>query len=166
MKNGKSIVLVAAAGVVLLLAYAWASPYLALGGIRKAILNNNPTVLERYVDFPRVRDSLKAQLNAAMMEEVQKDDTRFAALGMALATNLINSVVDAYVTPEGLASVGTSQEPKKGDLAAIQQWQIKRQGFSRVLIHPKDNPYDGLVMERQGMSWKVVRLQINLRNQP
>ncbi|PZA07705.1 MULTISPECIES: DUF2939 domain-containing protein [unclassified Meiothermus] len=145
---------------LLLLAYAWFSPYLALIGIQRAIQSNNAAALERYIDFPRVRESLKADFNRLLVEQAQQDQTGFGALGLLFAAPLVDQMVDALITPEGLASIGTDQEPQKGDLEAVGDWRLRREGFSRALLHPKDNPDEGLLMERQGLGWKVVRLQI------
>lgn len=146
---------------VLMLAYAWFSPYLALWGIQQAIQRNNPSALERYIDFPQVRESLKADLNRMMVEQLSKDTTGFGALGLLFVAPLIDHIVSAIITPEGLASIGTGQEPQAGNLEAVRDWRLKRLGFSRALLHHKDNPNEGLLMERRGLAWKVVRLQIN-----
>lgn len=165
MDTRKLLIPVAAGGLVLALAYAWFSPYLALRGIQRAIQGNNPSALERYVDFPRVRESLKAQFNRVLLEEASKDDPGFGALGLMLAGPMVDRLVDAFVTPEGLASVGTGEAPQQGDLEAVRDWGVQRRGFSEVLVHRKGSPGEGLVMERRGLGWKVVRLQINL-NKP
>lgn len=162
MRNSRWIVPAVIVVLVLGFAYLWFSPYLALRGIRQAIQHNDPSGIERYVDFPRVRESLKSQLNRALMSEVNKDDSGFGALGLAFAGPIIDRLVDAYITPEGLASIGTGENPEQGDVETVRNWQVQRRGFSEVLIHPKDSPNDGLIMERRGLGWKVVRLQINL----
>ncbi|RIH85408.1 hypothetical protein Mlute_01577 [Meiothermus luteus] len=146
--------------LLLLLAYTWFSPYLTLRGIQQAIQSNNPSALERYIDFPRVRESLKADLNRILVEQASQDQTGFGALGLLLVAPLVDQMVNVFVTPEGLASIGTSQEPQQSDLEAVRDWRLKRQGFSQALLHHKDNPDEGLLMERRGLGWKVVRLQI------
>ncbi|WP_027883565.1 DUF2939 domain-containing protein [Meiothermus rufus] len=151
------VLLVALAG---LMAYLWFSPYLTLWGIQRAIQSNNPKALERYIDFPRVRESLKADLNRVLLEQVSRDQSGFAALGLLFVAPLVDQMVDVFVTPEGLASIGTGEEPQKGNLEAVRDWRVKRQGLSKVLLHHKDNPEEGLLMERQGLGWKVMRLQI------
>lgn len=153
---------VAIAAMVLGFAYFWFSPFLALRGLQRAIATNNASAVSRYVDFPRVRESLKSDLNRAFMREVEKDTTGFGALALAFVGPMVDRVIDAYVTPEGLASVGTGEEPGQADTQNVTHWRIKRRGLSEAFIHAKDNPNEGLVMERQGLGWKVVRLQIDL----
>jgi len=53
--------------------YTWASPYLFLRGLRGAVLEGDRARLERMVDFPRVREGLKAQIHARLLEEVGKE---------------------------------------------------------------------------------------------
>lgn len=149
------------AGLILLLVYAWFSPYLTLRGIQQAIQRNNPSALERYIDFPRVRESLKADLNRMLMEQTSQDQTGFGALGLLFVAPLIDQIVNVFITPEGLASIGTGQEPQAGNFEAVRDWRLKRKGFSQILLHHKDNSNEGLLMERRGLGWKVVRLQIN-----
>jgi hypothetical protein len=158
--HARKLVFAVLAGLLLLLAYAWFSPYLTLRGIQQAIQSNNPTALERYIDFARVRASLKADLNRILMEQAKQDQSGFGALGLIFAASLVEPMVNALVSPEGLASIGTGLEPQSGDLETVRDWHLKRQGFSRALLHHKDNPDEGLLMERQGLSWKVMRLQI------
>jgi hypothetical protein len=145
---------------LLLLAYAWFSPYLTLRGIQQAIQSNNPSALERYIDFPRVRESLKADLNRMLVEQASQDQSGFGALGLLFLAPLMDQLVNALITPAGLASIGTGQELQEDSLEAVRDWRLKREGFSRALLHHKDNPSEGLLMERQGLGWQVVRLQI------
>jgi len=144
------------------LVYFWLSPLLALRGLQQAIQAKNPSAMERYVDFTRVRESLKSELNRKLMEGVQKDTSGFGALGLLFVAPLVDRMVDVYVTPEGLASIGTGQSPEQADVKGVVNWQLRRRGFSEVFIHAKDSPNQGLVMERQGLGWKVVRIQISL----
>lgn len=158
--QSQKLVFVLLVGLIVLLAFFWFSPYLTLRGIQQAIQSNNPTALERYVDFPRVRESLKADLNRTLMEQAKQDESGYGALGLLFAASLVEPLVNALITPQGLASIGTGEDPQYGNLEAVRDWRLKRQGLSQVLLHHKDNPNEGIVMERQGLGWKVVRLQI------
>ncbi|MFN4072483.1 MAG: DUF2939 domain-containing protein [Thermus sp.] len=138
------------------------SPYLALRGLQKAIERRDAVALERYVDFPRVREGLEADLHAAMVKELERtQEDPFAALGVLLAGGLIRALVDALLTPEGLASLGTGKDPGEVGLEEVRQWRLKRQGLSRVLVHHGNDPQTGLLMELQGLRWRVVRVVVN-----
>lgn len=78
--------------------YLVLSPYFALRGLQAAIERQDAAALERYVDFPRVRENLEADLNAAMAKELEKaQDDPFAALGLLFAGSLIQALVDALL---------------------------------------------------------------------
>lgn len=141
-------------------AYWWIAPQRAAQAVAEAIARRDVVALERHVDFPRVRESLKADLNALLARELNRNRDPFAALGALFAGALIDSVVDALLTPEGLATIGTGLDPFSGviDTGAVRNWRLRRLGLEQALFHPPDNPNEGLVLERQGLTWRVVRL--------
>ena len=103
--------LVAAAWVlaVLLLAYL-ASPYLTFWRFSQVLRAKDHRRMESYVDFRSVRDSLKQQLRAQLPKkdatpESERNKDPFAGLVERLAPALIDQLVDAFVTPEGLTAL-------------------------------------------------------------
>ncbi|WP_167816962.1 hypothetical protein [Thermus tengchongensis] len=44
----------------------------------------------------------------------------------------------------------------------MRNWRLRYLGLSRAFIYHKDDPRSGLVLERQGLRWRVVRLQMPL----
>ncbi|WP_114313993.1 DUF2939 domain-containing protein [Thermus caldifontis] len=115
--------------------YLALSPYVALRGLQGAIERRDAAALERYVDFSRVREGLKADLHAAMVKELEKaQEDPFAALGLLLAGGLIEALVEVLLTPEGLASLGTGKDPGEAGLEEVRQWRLRWQGLSRVFI--------------------------------
>lgn len=159
----KPWLLVLIALVVLGLAYFWFSPYLALNGLERATTNKNTSAISRYIDLPKVRENLKSDFNRVLVQEVEKDTTGFGVLALAFVGPMIEAIVDAYLTPEGLASIGTGEDPTKATgTQNLVHWRIKRRGFSEVLVYHKDNPNEGLIMERQGLGWKVTRILIDV----
>jgi hypothetical protein len=107
--------LIAAGVAVLLLALAgyFASPLLALHGLRDAMKRGDADRLEKLVDFPRVREGLKADMTAMMIAEMQADpkmrDNPFAAIGLAIAPGLINNMIDAVVTPATFSRLASAK---------------------------------------------------------
>ena len=53
-----------------------------------------------------MREDLKAQLNAAMLEKMTSElkDNPFSALALALAPKLIEGMVDSFITPQAMAT--------------------------------------------------------------
>jgi len=120
---------VACAGV----AGAWlASPYLAIHEIRSGARQRDPDKIIRYIDFPAVREDLKAQLIGIMTRKMQSDPgmaaNPLAGLAAVIVVPMVNSVIDAYVTPSGVKGMiyatapSPAQSTSKNSLeSALQQ---------------------------------------------
>src|SRR5207245_11684211 len=91
--------------VVGLLVYG-ASPYVSFWRFTVALRSGDTAALNAHVDFPAVRKSLKAQLVAYFSPEKTGEkhikNKRLAGLVTALRPTLIDALVAAYVTPDGL----------------------------------------------------------------
>ena len=92
-----------------------ASPYYALYSLNKAIQSGDRAALENSVDFPRLRESLKHELSAAVAASADKkevSDNPFAAgLVMLLAPKIVEAAVDAFVTPAGISQLIQKGKP-------------------------------------------------------
>jgi hypothetical protein len=109
--------ILAVAGVVALYAV---SPWIAVHNMRAAAKSGDHRTLSDYIDYPALRESIRGQIATMMnasMDKPEMRDNPFAGLGRALATGLINQMVDSMVTPQALANAMTSGEFKarKGD---------------------------------------------------
>ena len=110
------------AGIGLAIAFLvgayFASPMIALQGLTAAAKSGDRAKLERGVDFPAVRESLKSQLKAAMNHQISADpalrDNPFAAFGQLLLGAAVDKAVDTYATPDAIANmVATNRAPDK-----------------------------------------------------
>ena len=87
-----------------------ASPYYAFWRFTVALRAGDRNQLEQMVDFGSLRKSLKEQLRAkiapprADKPQDRKKDGIFGALSAGFGPRLIDTLVEAYVTPEGLAA--------------------------------------------------------------
>lgn len=117
MTRSNRILIGAGIGVaVLILAAYLASPVWALHGLTAAAKAGDRAKLERSIDFPAVRESLKTQLKTAMTRSIDQDqslrDNPFAALGQLLLGGVVDKVVDTYATPDAIANmVATNRAP-------------------------------------------------------
>jgi hypothetical protein len=84
------------------LIYFYATPYLSLYFMRKAAVEKDAATFSSYIDFPKFRENLKAELNAKVVIQMQKETNPFAQLGGMLAPGIINNMVDAFFTPAGI----------------------------------------------------------------
>lgn len=173
-----AIGLVAAiAGLALVACFV--SPFVAAQGLIRAARTGDAAGLERYVDFPAFRTSLKAELNARAALEIReraKGDAGLAALGMLLAPSLVEGAVDGFVTPQGIAAMvrsGETPKPEKpvpsADTPATpkdrlhQAWAYRGINRFAVTLTREDHPDDALVliMERRGpLSWKLAGVDL------
>jgi hypothetical protein len=172
--------------VAFLVASYFVSPVIALHGLTTAAKAGDRAKLERSVDFPAVRDSLKVQLKAAMTRSIEADpklrDNPFAALGQMLLIGVIDKAVDAYATPDAIANmVATNKAPErisadtpppppveqpKPKPKSTTEAHYAYQGlnhFHATYRDKADSPGDelGLVMERRGLfTWKLVKIEL------
>src|SRR5437762_4833260 len=85
--------------IVLLLLYG-ASPYFSFWRFTVAVRSGDSAGINARVDFPAVRASLKKQLIARFVHATS-GQKRWASLG----PSLIDSIIDAYATPDGIAAL-------------------------------------------------------------
>lgn len=187
MTRAKRILTGGAIGLVLvaLVVGYFVSPVLALHSLTEAAKAGDRAKLERLVDFPAVRDSLKAQLKTAMTRAFEKDpelrDNPFAAFGQLLMVGVADKAVDAFATPDAIAQmVATSRAPTKispseqGPRVETAKPRAKadteiRYGYQsldrfKATYRDKAKPEEpafGLTLERQGLfRWKLVRIDL------
>lgn len=92
------------------------TPYIAANNMEKAAKANDSATLSSYIDFPLVKENLKANFNAIIATELAKKKTGDSsdALVAAMATAFISPMVDALVTPENLAMIMQGNKPNLG----------------------------------------------------
>jgi hypothetical protein len=175
--------IVIALGALLLAAGGWyyASPLWTLRAMKQAAVSKDSEALSRYVDYGALRTDLKGDMRRSMMSEMGKQpDNPFGAIGMAIAMNLIDPMIEAMVTPEGVeamfaqqrateskgtgvvGSTGSGQTPRTRGLAAAGPGDdpvIERVGIDefRVGDTGKDG---GLIFRRHGLGWKLSGVDI------
>ena len=182
--NQKLIIRLGGAAVaVFVLAYA-ASPLLAARSLVQAAKTGNEQALERQVDFPAFRASLKDELSARMVSEMRKDDRLggLSGLGMLLAPTLVSGAVDAFVTPQAIAVMVQEGQGPKPDQAKVepeagpkpqskpeskkvrQSWGYRDLDTFAVTLTRDDQP-DGqvaLLMKRRNLfGWKLAGIDLS-----
>lgn len=164
--------------VIAILVYLYASPYLVLNNIKQAAQVGDSDKVSKYIDFPSVRQSFKDQMNVVMMKEMGKEETDgFAALGAMLASTMVDKMVDALVTPEGMTvllqgkNLKSSQPSNTGSEPEIkpeeQQPDYKAgytsmNDFEVVIEEPNKTKAVKVKMVRDGLSWKINKIVVPL----
>lgn len=154
------------------------TPYLAVEKMREAAKSGDSATFSRYVNYPAVRESIKASVNAFMLSEIakMKDKNAFAALGTGLAMLLSGPIVDAMLTPEAVAMLMKGKNP---DIQARMleatakptasepdvDMTMGYEGIDQFVVYSKVKGAPGepigLVFQREGvLSWKLSSVRI------
>jgi cbb3-type cytochrome oxidase subunit 3 len=106
---------IAAIILIAMLGFAYASPYIALDRLKRAANARDAETVNRYVDFPSLRESIKQQITGLLARHLDGGhDNPLAAIGAMIGTALIGPVVNAYTTPDGVAAL-LNGIPPSGD---------------------------------------------------
>jgi len=178
MRHMKFVIIATAALVVLGVAWLYFSPYLALKAMKKAALEGNAEDLAEYVDFPSVRESIKGAMMGGVMRKMEGqkkkaagDDDPFDALGVVMAEAMIGPMVDAIVSPTGMAALfkkrssdkdtvgGTSKKQSEEATAHdLDNLRMGYEGFSKFVVYGVQQDqlsFRDLVLKREGLAWKL-----------
>lgn len=177
----KKYLVLTACALGVLLAWYLASPFLAVQNLRSAAMKGDVDRLERLVDFPQVRESLKGQLNAQAMKAMQDDPelagNPFAGLAMVMVPAIVERALDAYVTPDGLAAimkgdgsskakaVEASPPASKAARSGEPDWSYGYKDLNTFQIATvEESTPDGstaFTMRREGMfRWRLTRIRV------
>jgi len=164
--------------LVIFAIYLYASPYLVLNNIKNAAEQGDADKLSGYIDFPSVKQSMKDQVKAAMVEELASSEEQdgFEALGTMLAAAMVDPIIDGVVTPDGVALMLQGQELDFG-LNKKSESKLKSKekdidyktsylSFNRFKVqiidaNDSDESID-VIMHRDWLSWKVTRINFSL----
>jgi hypothetical protein len=178
-----------AAALVVIAAYWYWSPLLAIRQMQLAAKAGDADAFSDHVDYPRLRESFKGQFSAMLTEKMaaqsSNDDSAAkvgAALGMMLGTAMVNQFVDAMVRPEVVimramqegklmpkkSADGGSSTPTDSGSPAPQkvEWSAEHKGVDKYIAyaHRPGEAEDrriALVLERSGFAtWKLTEIRL------
>lgn len=167
-----------------LIAY-FGSPVLAVRGLTEAATTGDETALRARVDFPAFRASLKEELNAELVAQMRadagSDNPVLSGLGMLLAPSLVSGMVDAFVTPQAIATMvrsarapdpmdrpGQVESPAPADEdkdTVSQSWAYRDLNTFAVTLTNNRHPDQqlALLMERRGLfGWKLAGIDLTV----
>jgi hypothetical protein len=102
--NRTRLLTAGAAGTLLVVAAtSFASPWWTLNRLRAAVERHDAEGVSAEVDFPALRDSVKSQLFGSIARDAGTN--AFAAIGQAFARAVADPLVDAIVSPAGVAAM-------------------------------------------------------------
>lgn len=178
----KSLIVGVAVGALALFGIAWtAAPVLAAQSLIRAAKAGDEARIEKLVDFPALRESLRSELNAELMARMRRDprvsDSGLGGLGMMLVPMILSGAVDTLVTPEVVAHmVNTAEAPDptrrplpepESDEAdgddIHQSWGYRSLNEFAVTLTDRRQPDDrlALILERRGLfDWKLAAVDL------
>ncbi|WP_379678720.1 DUF2939 domain-containing protein [Massilia consociata] len=180
MPSGRKRALAAAAVVAGLLAVSsYASPYWRLYQLRTAVAERDAAKVAQHVDFPALRESVKAELVAQLGAGSlvpQARDNPFAAFGKAMALAVIDPVVDAVVSPAGVTAMleagevrirrepdpapapGRASTDGEGDKV---RYDLAYRSWDRVAMTREGGGSGAFILHRHGLwSWKLGGIEL------
>lgn len=166
--------------VVVALVAAWAaSPLLAVHRLSRAAEEGDAATLNRMVDYPAFRKSLKEEMSSAMLQRLRVDGDLaddLSGLGMILAPAVMSGLVDVAITPEVVAAIvetGEAPDPTRRrprrDGADDKVELHKAYGYRdlntfAVTLSRSDRPERrvALLMKRHGLfTWRLAGIDLN-----
>lgn len=164
--------------LVVLFAGVWLyfAPYMALHRLQGAAQAGDEQAMRELVDFPSLRESVKQNVTGVVEHGIGSRGGPLAQLGGMLAGRVASPVVDAFVTPQGVAALTTGQRPGRHvdrDAGAdakslrVRGLVAKRryETLDRFVVHFVDRDSGkerlALVMHREGIAgWKLSGVRI------
>jgi hypothetical protein len=175
-KKTKWLLAIAALILLALLAFVAAGPWLAINGIRNVVASGNYGELWRFVDFDRLRESVRPQVQEriarGIIERAGPGNTTDALTGV---TDLISKpAIDAMVSPVGVATLlrgsalvrqvsGTRDDDGKvraaDPLKGAKTGYVSPSLFTATVHNAEGQP---VVFEfsRTGLSWKLTGIDL------
>lgn len=183
-KTTRNVSILAAVAVAAIAAYWYWSPLLAMSSMRDAAQKKDADAFNQYVDYPKLRESLKGQFSARMADVVGKSsgssdmERAGAAIGTMFGLALVDRMIDAMVRPEMVMrsmSEAKLQNPMRQRESSSEEsgkreevkWTIERKGVDRVIAFGSDDSTSstdarvGFVFDRSGFaSWKLTEIRL------
>lgn len=167
---------IAIAVLGLFAAYLYATPYITLFMLKRAIEAKSAKEVEKFIDFADVRDSLRSQLADYLQDQVAKDPDAagFEGLAAGFGTALGGTMIDTLVSPGNLRKWLEGQqvsEPQKiysipsvTDLIETKNPTMNYMAFDIFEVGSSGQELvKAILLERRNLfSWKVRELTIDM----
>ncbi len=139
--------------------WVFGAPQLTLWQMKKAAEARDVDALSSHIDYPEVRDSVKAQLAERMRGRER------SAFGALVAAGLADQLVDAAVTPDGMrllfaaAPLAGTARPGTIRLKA-EDMNFRRTRWDEFRLVPRDGKGGALIFRLHGVSWKLSAIEL------
>jgi hypothetical protein len=147
---------------VLVIGWVAVSPFVAAYRLISAIQEKDVEAVEAAIDFPAVRENLKADMNTQMASDLKPGDG-FVQLGAMIGGALVSHMVDSYITPQGLIMLAhAASGPKQGPLDVLTGLDWQYYSWNRFsLITTAQGRRAKMVFFRSGVgAWRVHAIHL------
>jgi hypothetical protein len=149
----KSLLLVFVA--VLMAAGIWSTPYIAVYQIRQAAEAGDSKSISEKVNFPILKENLKIKFMTSMNQHMEDlKDNPFSGFAQMMMLPLVNSMVDAYISPSGLALMLDGIKP------------MKEKGSAAAKLKTSNPPKDDLAINYAYVSLNTFKITVSNKNSP
>ncbi len=136
----------------------YAYPQWTLMRLADAANQRDAGTIARHVDWPAVREDLKATLQLAAMDQIQGDKSSFAAIGGLLGATMIGKAIDALISPAGLEKIYSSVANYPPPSLTINNFGFTAVDEYRGVVLRDGVEWSTLTLRLEGLRWKIVRL--------
>lgn len=177
MNRIRLIAAVATGALLVVAATIFASPWWTLHRLQAAVARHDAGAVAEQVDFPALRDSVKSQVLASISQDARHGDGNnpLAAIARGFATAIVNPLVDAVVSPAGVAAMVehgkvTIAKPAGEPEAAGAEppgnkphYALHYRGWDRFAVTADDG--GAFVFRRAGLwRWKLAGIELPPRD--
>lgn len=85
--------------------YFGTRPPVAIEQLREAIVRQDSSAMNRLIDFPSFRESIKVKLREDLASSAANSGNPMAILGSLLAETFLEPLVNIFVSPSGIAAI-------------------------------------------------------------
>lgn len=159
---------------VLVFGYLFAGPYITVYQLKTAAENNDAEALAKYVNFVVLRENLKTQMHDRLGRKMEKkalSNNPLAAFGAAFGSIMVDTMVDVYITPEGLVELmkgrkpalkGRSKVVTTGQQSAAKPFPDASMSYESlntfaITLPKKDINF---LLSRKGLVWQVTDITL------
>ncbi len=174
MKNKKAVIAAAVVAAVFGAA-TWASPHIQLYRMRAAVEARDTRALVPYIDFSALQGSVTRLVMHRLGVDRMQDEAStnsLARFGQSMALAVIEPVVEAVVTPEGVramletgdirlqpgqAPAGPAPDQRPRDKV---RYELAYRSLNQVVVQKEEEGGIAFVLDRDGLwSWKLVGIE-------
>lgn len=146
--------------------YVFASPFLLVKDLRNAVANNQPTIINKHIDYPLLQEDIKQQLAGVFGRGTVggfAPNIDMQILNRLAGGGMTERLVQANVTPERLAAAldrhhRTPEDKRKLflDEISVSSAYASLSDFDVSVKDHRTGYKFKITMARTGLDWKVV----------